>query len=161
MRVKSTILFLFFAVAICIATIANQSYAAGGGKGHKTKEVTIPAEDRFSPYVLQIKPGDTVKWINQDTDDHSIVAIGTFTTSGPKTLNYLLPGTTSNGGAPGTYSIKFKKPGVFTYYCRFHSELDSANQPIAPGPDGGIQSLGGNYGTPMTGIIAVVPPASK
>jgi hypothetical protein len=34
--------------------------------------------------------------------------------------------------------------------------LDPDNQPIAPGPDGGIQDSNGNFGTPMSGVITVV-----
>ena len=30
-------------------------------------------------------------------------------------------------------------------------------QPIAPGPDGGIQDTNGNYGTPMSGVVTVLP----
>lgn len=64
-------------------------------------------------------------------------------------------GTDSNGGKPGTLSVKFTKPGTFVYYCRFHSTLNAHDQPIAPGPDGGIQDANGNFGSPMMGVIAV------
>lgn len=121
----------------------------------KIKQVVIPEEDRFQPFVIQVRPGTTVKWTNQDTDDHTIVTDNTVTTTGPKGLNATIPGTTNNHGSPGTYSIRFKKQGVYVYYCRFHSKLDSANQPVAPGPDGGIQDISGNYGTPMMGIVVV------
>jgi hypothetical protein len=43
------------------------------------------------------------------------------------------------------------------YYCRFHAQLDAFNQPIAPGPDGGVQDANGNFGTPMSGVITVLP----
>jgi hypothetical protein len=64
--------------------------------------------------------------------------------------NVLLP---ANGG---TFALRFKHPGTFPFYCRFHSMLDKDNQPIAPGPDGGIQDQNGNFGTPMSGVITVV-----
>jgi hypothetical protein len=36
--------------------------------------------------------------------------------------------------------------------------LDEFNQPIAPGPDGGVQdATTGNFGTPMSGVITVLP----
>jgi hypothetical protein len=34
--------------------------------------------------------------------------------------------------------------------------LDAHHQPIAPGPDGGIQDANGNFGTPMNGVITVL-----
>ena len=41
------------------------------------------------------------------------------------------------------------------YYCRFHSHVDAYHQPVTPRPDGGIQDAGGNFGTPMMGIVVV------
>ena len=57
----------------------------------------------------------------------------------------------------GTVKLRFKHPGTFVYYCRFHAHLDAFNQPVAPGPDGGIQDANGNFGTPMTGVVTVLP----
>jgi hypothetical protein len=59
--------------------------------------------------------------------------------------------------AVSAQSLKFNHPGTFVYYCRFHAKLDAFNQPIAPGPDGGIQDANGNFGTPMTGVVTVLP----
>jgi hypothetical protein len=60
-------------------------------------------------------------------------------------------------GEGGTFVLSFDHPGIFVYYCRFHATLDEFNQPKAPGPDGGIQDPDGNYGTPMSGVITVLP----
>src|SRR5512147_2001448 len=109
-----------------------------------THVVTVPEEDRFDPFVMTIKAGEQVTWVNNDTDDHTIVSDDFFTTSNNKGVNTLLPGTDSNGGNPGKVTLRFRKAGVFVYYCRFHSHLDDAHQPAAPGPDGGIQDANGN-----------------
>jgi len=119
--------------------------------------VTIPGEDRFAPMALMIRAGDTVKWINSDTDDHTVVSDDVFNSTGPHDVNHLLPGTDNNNGQPGTFTIRFNRPGTFVYYCRFHSHLDGQHQPVAPGPDGGIQDANGNFGTPMMGVITVLP----
>ena len=92
---------------------------------------------------------------NQDTDDHTVVSNNFFNTTG-KPTDILLKGTDSNGGKPGTLVLFFRRPGIFAYYCRFHSHLDDSHQPVAPGPDGGIQD-GTNFGTPMNGVITVLP----
>jgi plastocyanin len=113
--------------------------------------VTVPSEDRFTPYALTISTGDTVQWVNHDSDDHTVVSDNAFTTAGHKDTNHLLP---ANGG---TFSLRFTHPGTFVYYCRFHAHLDSFHQPVAPGPEGGIQDSNGNFGTPMTGVITVLP----
>jgi plastocyanin len=115
------------------------------------RKVQIPAEDRFAPYALTIEVGDVVKWSNGDEDDHTVVSIDPFNTAGHKGTNQLIP---ADGG---TFMLRFNHPGAFVYYCRFHAQLDGFNQPMAPGPDGGIQGENGNYGTPMSGVIIVVP----
>jgi plastocyanin len=118
--------------------------------------VIVPEEDRFSPFALTIRAGDSVQWVNRDTDDHTVVSDDAFNTAGNLNVNRLLPGTESNGGVPGTLTLHFSHPGTFVYYCRFHAHLDGAQQPIAPGPEGGIQDMDGNFGTPMMGIITVL-----
>lgn len=97
-------------------------------------------------------------WTNNDEDDHRIVTVDAFTTAGHLGLNHLLKGLENNGGHPGTFTLKFSIPGRFVYRCAFHSHLDAAHQPVAPGPKGGIQDSNGNYGTPMMGVVTVLPP---
>ena len=92
-----------------------------------------------------------------DSDDHTVVSDDFFNTSGHRGVNILLPGTDSNGGQPGTVTLIFSHPGTFVYYCRFHAHLDDDHQPVAPGPKMGIQDSNGNFGTPMMGVITVVP----
>lgn len=121
------------------------------------RQVIVPEEDRFTPFAQTIHTGDGVQWINMDTDDHTVVSDDFVNTAGHRGLNVLLPGTDSNGGQPGTVTLYFNHPGTFVYYCRFHSHLDDDHQPVAPGPDGGIQDANGNYGTPMMGVITVLP----
>src|SRR5439155_4739345 len=111
--------------------------AAAKTKPHKM--VIVPEEDRFSPFALTIRSGEDVEWVNMDTDDHTVVSNDFFNTAGHNGTNVVLLGTDNNNGRPGTFRLHFSKPGTFHYYCRFHSHLDSDHQPVAPGPDGGIQ----------------------
>jgi len=118
--------------------------------------VIVPEEDRFTPFALTINKGDVVLWTNNDTDDHTVVSDDFVNSGGPRHIDRLLKGTENNGGQPGTLRLRFTRPGVFVYYCRFHSHLDGSHQPAAPGPDGGIQDADGNYGTPMMGVVTVL-----
>jgi plastocyanin len=113
-------------------------------------QIIVPDEDRFTPFAVTVRVGQPVVWINNDTDDHTVVSDDAFNTAGHRGTNVVLP---ANGGQ---FTLVFKHPGVFPFYCRFHSMLDADNQPKAPGPDGGIQDANGNYGTPMNGVITVV-----
>jgi plastocyanin len=120
-------------------------------------QVIVPADDRFTPFAQTIHAGDSVKWINMDTDDHTVVSDDAYNNAGHQGLNILLPGTDSNGGKPGVFTLRFPLPGTFVYYCRFHAHLDAFHQPVAPGPKPGIQDANGNFGTPMMGVITVLP----
>src|SRR5205085_339234 len=108
------------------------------------------------PFSITIHAGQTVQWVNQDTDDHTVVSDDPFNNAGHNGTNQLLLGTDTNHGKPGTFQLTFNHAGTFVYYCRFHSHLDAFNQPVAPGPDGGIQDSSSNFGTPMMGVVTVL-----
>jgi plastocyanin len=127
---------------------------AGASRRPKPITINIPQEDRFAPFAVTASVGQSVQWVNGDTDDHTVVADEAFTTAGHDNTNHLIAGTASKKG-PGRFTLVFNHPGTFVYYCRFHAHLDAANQPVAPGPDGGIQDPDGNFGTPMMGVITV------
>ncbi|MGZ3784911.1 MAG: cupredoxin domain-containing protein [Bdellovibrio sp.] len=138
-----------------ISLVIQTNIAAAETEDLTVRKVMIPGTDHFVPFALSIKVGDTVQWTNNDTDDHTIVSDDAYTTPSFRGINKLIPGTDSNGGKPGMFSLRFRHPGTFIYYCRFHAKLDANNQPVAPGPKGGIQDSTGNYGTPMMGVITV------
>jgi plastocyanin len=148
---------LVYAVTLCAAT---RAYAEKPSQGC-AQQVVVPGEDRFFPFALTIHAGDCVEWVNQDTDDHTVVSDDAFNTAGHSGTDHLLPGTDSNGGKPGTFVLRFNHTGTFVYFCRFHSHLDGDNQPVAPGPEGGIQDANGNFGTPMMGVVTVKRPGKK
>jgi plastocyanin len=102
-------------------------------KPGQNRTVTIPEEDRFTPFAVTIHTGDSVTWKNEDTDDHTLVTDDAFTTTDNHGVNQLLPGTDANNGKPSKFTLTFREPGTFVYYCRFHSRLDQFNQPVAPG----------------------------
>lgn len=125
--------------------------------------VIVPEEDRFTPFAMTIHAGDGVLFVNNDSDDHTVVTDEFVSSTGPtrKPIDRLLVGTENNDGKPGQLLLHFKRPGVFVYYCRFHAHLDESHQPVAPGPEGGIEDEDGNFGTPMMGVITVLPSAGN
>ena len=144
------------AALLTAGTLALGAHPATA-KATTQHQFIVPGEDRFKPYSLTIHVGDTVEWINTDTDDHTVVSNDIFNTTGDKNVDMLIPGTDNNGGSPGTFKMKFTKPGVFNFYCRFHAMLDEEHQPTSPGPRGGIQDPAtGNFGTPMMGVVTVL-----
>jgi plastocyanin len=155
---KLSLLGALFLLAAAAAPKPQDPTANAGDDKRRTRlQVIVPEEDRFTPFALTVRSGDWVIWVNNDTDDHSIVSDDSFNTTGPRGLDIVLKGTDNNGGQPGRYQLHFTQPGTFLYHCRFHSHLDAARQPVAPGPEGGIEDPDGNHGTPMMGIITVLP----
>jgi plastocyanin len=147
---------LRFGLLVLVAAFLGTSatiWAAGdnqGDNGRRTHQVTVPAEDRFAPFAVTIPAGDTVRWVNNDADDHTVVSDDAFNTAGHQGFDQIL--------ATGrSLKLRFAHPGTFVYYCRFHAQLDAFHQPVAPGPEGGIQDANGNFGTPMSGIVTVLP----
>jgi plastocyanin len=125
--------------------------SAGATRDHpRVHRVMVPEADRYTPFGLTIHIGDVVRWTNNDEDDHTLTSDDAFNTAGHMGTDVVL------AAAGGTTVLRFNHPGMFIYYCRFHSRLDGYNQPVAPGPDGGIEDPNGNFGTPMSGVITVV-----
>jgi plastocyanin len=135
---------------VCLLAFASFNLAEAQSSNPTVRQIIVPDEDRFIPFAITIRTGQRVQWVNNDLDDHTLVSDDAFNTSGPRGVDVLLK---ANGGQ---VTIKFDHPGTFPFYCRFHAHLDSENQPVAPGPDGGIQDPNGNFGTPMAGVITVL-----
>ena len=87
---------------------ANQS--AAPAKGPQTYVVVIHGT-KFEPAVLTVKPGDIVRWENQDIVPHNAVSTGTkeFDTG------------TIAVGASSKYEASNK--GEFFYRCTFHPNM--------------------------------------
>ena len=141
---------LLAGAALCLALVVAPHHTIASNADPTMQQIIVPDEDRFTPFAITVRVGQSVKFVNNDVDDHTVVSNDAFNTAGHRGTNILLP---ANGG---TLTVKFSHAGVFPYYCRFHSMLDADHQPIAPGPDGGIQDQNGNFGTPMNGVITVV-----
>ena len=66
----------------------------------------------FAPAAITIAAGNTVTWINQDDDPHTVKSVG--------------PDTALKSPALDTndkYSFTFTKPGVYKYFCTLHPHM--------------------------------------
>lgn len=153
---RRLLLVLSLAVLVVIAT--GFAFVTAAHAARAKTVVMVPEEDRFEPAFITVKAGGFVRWVNSDEDGHTIVSDDFFNTTGQNHhVDMELPGTEDNGGQPTSVTLNFGRPGIFVYYCRFHAHLDDAHQPVAPGPEGGIQDANGNFGTPMMGVVVVLP----
>jgi len=147
----------FSLVTLALLALTFVAVTPSQGARNVHRQVIVPDEDRFTPFNQTVHVNDIVQWINTDSDDHTVVSDDFVSTGGRRGVNVLLPGTDNNGGKPGLFSLRMTNPGTFVYYCRFHAHLDDEHQPVAPGPKGGIEDADGNFGTPMMGVITVLP----
>ena len=153
MKIVSLQWFALPVLGLCLLVLGTSTHAAAQSSVPATnpaRQIIVPDEDRFTPFAITIRVGQTVEWVNNDTDDHTVVSDDAFNTAGHRGAMALLK---ANGG---TLRLTFNHPGTFPFYCAFHAHLDAENQPVAPGPDGGIQDPNGNFGTPMSGVVTVV-----
>jgi len=74
--------------------------------------VTVRIIDgKFDPRIVEVDPGTTVTWTNDDVTDHLVTSLepGIFTSP------YLQPGS--------SYSFQFPAPGSFRYYDDIRNTL--------------------------------------
>lgn len=92
-----TIIALLVFLVIPAAAYAAQSPVA-----------TVHVKDfAFSPATLVVNVGDTVAFVNDDDDAHTVTSSnGAFDSKGLDTN--------------GRWEYTFKKPGKFTYFCALH-----------------------------------------
>lgn len=99
--VAGTVKFVVVAVAL-VSTLA----VAG-----EVVEVSV-AKMQFSPQRVKIKPGTTVKWVNNEKrDNHSIF----FEKEGLPESERFFPGE--------SWQRSFEKPGVYPYVCGPHPQM--------------------------------------
>lgn len=95
-------------VKLAVVVIALVSTLAGAGE---VVEVGI-AKMQFSPQRVKIKPGTTVKWVNNEKrDNHSIF----FEKENLPESERFFPGE--------SWQRFFEKPGVYPYRCGPHPEM--------------------------------------
>lgn len=91
--------------------------SAGGGGGYCGPEAGTPAEpgtvsisdNCFTPDVLQVDAGETVRWLSTTGGTHSV----TFREVG-------------SGDVLGDFAAKFNRPGTYAYECIYHPGMVAA-----------------------------------
>ncbi len=85
---------------------ANPAFAAT----YEVKMGTDTGMLQFDPSTLEVKAGDTVKWVNNKMSPHNVV----FDDEGVKSHKQLV-------FSPGeSYETTFTSPGEYDYYCEPH-----------------------------------------
>lgn len=93
------------AAAVALVLIVGQAYAG------EVVEVSI-VKMTFTPQQVKVKPGTTVKWVNNERrNNHSVW----FQTENLPESDRFFPGE--------SWQRTFDKPGVYPYVCGPHPEM--------------------------------------
>ena len=109
-------------------------------KGSANPEVDITkftAKKWYTPSPITINVNDTIKWINNDTEPHTVTSgIGGGIGSAASINIKGKPNGLFDSGAfkPGdSYSLKFNESGTFNYFCTIHPWMEGiVNVKAAP-----------------------------
>jgi plastocyanin len=94
--------------------------------------VTVGAYDNyFQPQTITVAPGTTVVWVNKGMHSHTVTSNAGLFDSGD-----LKPGA--------SYTATFTRPGIFYYYCRYHTKERMVGTVVVGYGGGG--GGGGGYG---------------
>src|SRR5215510_5147454 len=93
-------------VVALVAMFALLPVASAAPRAAETITVNIPAFN-FEPKEVTVKVGDTVKWTNSSTAEHTVTADdGSFNSDDLE--------------AGKDFSFTFTKAGTFAYFCKYH-----------------------------------------
>lgn len=122
------------------ATLLRQADAAGGEVEIAMSGTSSGSEVWFRPRGLLIRPGQTVRWVNQDTGNvHTATAYhpdngkALRIPSGANSWNsdYLMPGK--------SFAITFDVPGVYDYFCIPHEHAGMVGRIIVGEADASVR----------------------
>jgi plastocyanin len=111
---KITLVLRSLSLALCAVALVVGSFFVGvSPAAAETYTVKMGADNgmlAFQPANLSIKPGDTVKWVNNKLPPHNIIFEGDPSKSHDQLL--FSPGE--------SYEVTFDKSGTYSYYCAPH-----------------------------------------
>ncbi len=90
-----------------LVACGTASANTNAGTPVKTNQVNMPPSYRFDPPVIEVAPGTSVTWTNNDNFTHSVQV-----ESGE--VHVVKPGERT--------TIVFDKPGDYPYVCTFHTQ---------------------------------------
>jgi plastocyanin len=91
-----------------IVSLSLLSVAVAEKKKTASHDVSIKSM-KFEPGELQIAPGESVTWTNNDDRDHTVVCTGEF--------------KSGNLGKGDSFQHTFAKPGKFNFACSYHPRM--------------------------------------
>lgn len=113
-------------ILVAVLLSAGLSGCAGGDGA----TIAMTDERAYDPETLTIPVGETVTWVNESAEAHSVTAYGEelptgtdyFSSSGFSTEAEARDHIEALMTRDETYSVKFDEPGVYEYFCIPHED---------------------------------------
>jgi plastocyanin len=135
-----TIRTLILASLAALCLLGLSGCAAGGGGTGVDADVVATSAGTFSPVTIYARPGDVIRWTNNDTDPHTVTAdLTNQSPLGPNSDNLYGSGIPASGTFTWMVPHQTMKGVTFTYHCRFD----------------GTTGTGTEVGTGMAGRVIV------
>jgi plastocyanin len=98
------------ALALLLLTPGGGTPASAAPTASASRSVTVNIKDfKYKPPTIDINPGESVVWVNDDKVKHTATRSGSFTTGKIK---------------PGhAVAVKFASKGTYRYHCTIHEEM--------------------------------------
>ncbi len=93
---------------------AKTAMAEVGAQSPGAANVTIKLF-QYQPGRIQVRPGTTVTWLNEDEISHTVTAVVEEGKGGGFDA--------SLDGKGKSFSFTFSQPGVYSYYCDRHEHM--------------------------------------
>jgi plastocyanin/uncharacterized membrane protein len=110
----------------------------------RSPQVVVIKQMHFDPATLNVKPGDTVEWKNEDIFTHTVTANDGSFDSGP-----IAPGS--------SWQTTIKETGTIGYHCRPHPNM-TAELAVGQAGEQGEHEHGGAHGEQGHGSLRWSPP---
>lgn len=121
------ILIIIVGILGSFSLIYAENYTIHIPFGAYNPELNTPAEVWYDPPALSINIGDTVTWINDDIEGHTVTSGESSGRFGWMNKDFGTPDGLFNSDRfmPNeSWSYTFEKSGLFSYYCSIHPWME-------------------------------------
>lgn len=117
--IAAALLLVAVVTVLAIVTKMAKDNIEESPKYEPQEAVVIITAEGFMPEVIRVRPGDSIRWINQDVQPHAVV-------SNPHSEHDGLPGLVSDTLAPdGEYVYVFEEAGTYEYHDEHQPEWNA------------------------------------
>jgi len=120
--------FLFIPFFLSFSIVFAEEYQVTIPFGAYNPELNTPAEVWYDPPTVSVMTGDTLTWINDDREGHTVTSGQGSGRFGWMSDDYGTPNGLFDSGRfmPGeSWSHTFDEQGSFQYFCTFHPWMEA------------------------------------